>query len=162
MRLRDAMGTSVVARDTAETVGQVQGAVVDVASRHIVALQVGKGHKARLADWASITGVGPDAAVVEGEASLRSAHGEREERSVKGDIALLGGRVLTDRGDLLGSLDDIEFDEQTGRIDTLVCADGSIPANRLLAVGGYAVVVATEDSSGGAQASDDGERPAGG
>ncbi|HEX3394397.1 MAG TPA: PRC-barrel domain-containing protein [Acidimicrobiales bacterium] len=162
MRLGDTIGTSVVARDTAETIGQVHGAVVDVASRQIVALQVGKGHKARLADWASITGVGPDAAVVDGEASLRSAHGEREERSVKGDIALLGGRVLTDHGDVLGALDDIEFDEQTGRIDTLVCADAFIPADRLLAVGSYAVVVAAEDSSGSAGASDDGERPAGG
>jgi len=159
MRLRDTMGTSVVARDTAETVGQVHGAVVDVASGQIVALQVGKGHKARLADWALITGVGPDAAVVDNEGGLRSAHGEREERVLKGDIALLGGRVLTDRGDLLGPLDDIEFDEQTGRIDTLVCADASIPAGRLLAVGGYAIVVATEETPGGGQASGGGERP---
>ncbi len=144
MGLRDAMGRAVVARDTAETVGQIHGAVVDVGSLRIVALQVGKGHKARLADWSSITGVGPDAAVVDGEASLRAGQGEREERMVKGDIALLGGRVLSDRGDVLGALDDVDFDEETGEIRALVCGGDSIVAARLRSVGGYAVVVAAE------------------
>lgn len=152
MGLREAMGTAVVARDTAETVGQVHGAVVDVASGQIVALQVGKGHKARLADWTSITGVGPDAAVVDSGASLRSAHGEREERVITGDVALLGGRVLTDRGDLLGALDDIEFDEATGRIETLVCAGVPVAVARLRAIGGYAIVVAIEDAPGASPA----------
>jgi len=157
MRLREAMGLSVVARDTAETLGQLHGAVVDVATRHIVALQVGKGHKARLADWSSVTGVGPDAAVVDSGASLRAGRGDREERMVKGDIALLGGRVLTDRGDVLGALDDVEFDEESGEIQALVCAGVSIGAARLRAVGGYAVVVAAEQSVSGGDGSASGE-----
>jgi len=142
------MGRAVVARDTAETVGQVHGAVIDVDSRRIVALQLGKGHKAQLADWTAITGVGPDAIVIESQAGLRSANGEREERIVKGDIALLGGRVLTARGDALGSLDDVEFDEETGEIQALVCAGATIDADRLRSVGGYAVVVAAEPTGG--------------
>jgi len=145
MGLRDAMGRAVVARDTAETVGQVHGAVVDVGSRRITAVQVGKGHKAQLADWSAITGVGPDAIVVDSEGGLRGAQGEREERIVKGDIALLGGRVLTDRGDALGTLNDVEFDEDTGEVVALVCGDTSVPAARLRSVGGFAIVVATGD-----------------
>ncbi len=145
MGLRDAMGRAVVARDTAETAGQVHGAVVDVGSRRITAIQVGKGHKAQLADWSAITGVGPDAIVVDSEAGFRSAQGEREQRIVKGDIALLGGRVLTDRGDALGTLDDVEFDENTGEVVALVCGDTSVPAARLRSVGGFAIVVATGD-----------------
>jgi len=148
MRLHDAMGRAVVARDTAETVGQVHGAVVDAASHRIVALQVGKGHKGRLADWTAITGVGPDAVVIEGEASLRAVSGEREERILKGDVALLGGRVLTDKGDALGALDDVEFDETTGELLALICGETSVPATRLRSVGGYAVVVATEEPGG--------------
>ncbi len=144
MRLHDAMGRSVVARDTAETIGQVHGAVVDVGSRRIAALQVGKGHKGRLADWAAVTGVGPDAVVVDGEASLRAARGEREERILKGDIALLGGRVLTDRGDALGALDDVEFDETTGEILALICGETTVAAGRLRSAGGFALVVAGE------------------
>jgi len=149
MRLREALGRAVVARDTAETVGQIHGAVVDVGSRRIAALQVGKGRKAQMADWDAITGMGPDAVVITGEARLRSGHGDREERIVKGDIDLLGGRVLTDRGDALGPLDDVEFDETTGEILTLICGDTAVAAARLRAVGGFAVVVATEDPAGG-------------
>ena len=145
MRLRDAMSRSLMARDTAEPVGQLHGAVVDAATKRIVALQVGKGHKARVADWSSITGIGPDAAVVDTAASLRAAAGEREERVVKGDITLLGGRVLSDRGDVLGALDDVEFDEETGQIEALVCGGATIPAARLRSVGGYAMVVAAEE-----------------
>jgi len=148
MRLREAIGRAVVARDTAETVGQVRGAVVDVGARRIAAVQVGKGHKAQLVDWDAITGVGPDAVVIAGEASLRSGRGEREERIVKGDIALLGGRVLTDRGDALGPLDDVEFDETSGEILTLICGETTVAAARLRSVGGFAVVVATEEPAG--------------
>ncbi len=144
MRLRDAMGLGVVARDTAETIGQLHGAVVDVGTGRIVALQVGKGNKSRLAEWAAITGVGPDAVVVDSGASLRAPQGEREGRIVKGDIALIGARVLSDRGDALGSLDDIEFDEETGEVVTLTCGETSVGAGRLRSKGGFATVVAAE------------------
>jgi uncharacterized protein YrrD len=144
-RLREAIGRAVVARDTAETVGQLAGAVIDPASRRVVALQTGKGNKGRLADWTSLTGVGPDAVVVDTEASLRQASGDREERVVKGDVPLLGGRVLTDRGDVLGTLDDVEFDESTGAVVALVAGEATIPAARLRSIGSFAVVVAGQD-----------------
>ncbi len=140
--LRAALGRPVVARDTAETVGDVQGAVVDVPSRRIVALQVGKGRKARVAEWASISGVGPDAVVVQSESVLRDPAGDRETAFVRGGLPLLGAKVLTDRGDEAGSLDDVEFDEDSGRLVALVTGDRRFPAADLHAIGGYAVVVA--------------------
>ena len=140
--LRATLGRPVVARDTAETVGDVQGAVVDVPSRRIVALQVGKGRKARLVDWASLSGVGPDAVVVQSESALRDPAGEREEGFVKGGLPLLGARVLTDRGDVIGTLDDVDFDEGSGSVDTLVAGEHRLAATGLHAIGGYAVVVA--------------------
>ncbi len=140
--LRAALGRPVVARDTAETVGDVQGAVVDVPTRRIVALQVGKGRKARVAEWASISGVGPDAVVVQSESVLRDPAGDRETAFVRGGLPLLGARVLTDRGDEAGSLDDVEFDEGSGQLVALVSGDQRFPAADLHAIGGYAVVVA--------------------
>ncbi len=106
MRLKEAMGRAIVARDTAETVGQVGGAVVDPASRRIV---------------------------------------DREAGVVKGDLPLLGGRILTDRGDLVGALDDLEFDESTGAVEALVAGEETIAATRLRSIGSYAVVVAAQD-----------------
>ncbi len=140
--LRAVLGRRVVARDSAETIGDVQGAVVDVPTRRLVALQVGKGRKARVVDWGSLSGVGPDAVVVQSESALRDPAGDREQRFVKGELALLGARVLTDRGDVAGSLDDVEFDETTGVVVALVAGDRRFPAPGLHAIGSYAVVVA--------------------
>ena len=144
IRLREALGRSVVARDTAETIGEVGGAVVDPPSGRILAVQVGKGGKSRLADWAVVSGVGPDAVVVESEGSLRDPHGEWEPRVVKGDVPLLGARVLSARGDELGTLDDVEFDESTGRLLTLVAGGQPIAATRLRSIGSWAVVVSAD------------------
>ena len=143
--LRAALGRPVVARDTAETVGDVQGAVVDVVTRRVVALQVGKGRKARVVDWAAVSGVGPDAVVVQSESALRDPVGDRETGFVKGDLPLLGARVLTDRGDEAGALDDVEFDESSGVLLALVAGDQRFPATGLRAIGSYAVVVTAED-----------------
>ena len=143
--LRAALGRRVVARDTAETVGDVQGAVVDVPTLRLAALQVGKGRKARVVDWSSLSGVGPDAVVVQSESALRHPAGAREEGFVKGGLPLLGARVLTDRGDMVGSLDDLEFDESSGALLTLVAGEHRFSATGLHAVGSYAVVVAAED-----------------
>lgn len=144
IRLREALGRPVMARDTAESVGQLHGAVVDATGRRVVAVQVGKGHKARLVDWSAVTGMGPDAVVVDAEASLRAASGGREEGVLKGDLPLLGHRVLSDRGDVLGALDDVELDETTGEVLTLLTGGEAISASRLRSLGGYAVVVAAE------------------
>lgn len=148
IRLREALGRRVMARDTAESVGQLHGAVVDATARRVMAVQVGKGHKARLVDWSAVTGMGPDAVVVDAEASLRAAQGEREEGVLKGDLPLLGHRVLTDRGDVLGALDDVELDETTGEVLTLLTGGETIPASRLRSLGGYAVVVVAESPTG--------------
>jgi len=146
IRLREAVGRRVIARDTAEPVGQLHGIVVDPAGRRVTAVQVGKGHKGRFVDWSAVTGLGPDAVVVDGEASLRAAAGERENQVLKGDLPLLGHRVLSDTGDVLGPLDDVEIDETTGEVVALLTGGETIVASRLRSHGGYAVVVAAEPS----------------
>lgn len=139
--LLEAIGRSVVARDTAESIGSVSGAVVDAGTRRIVAVQIGRGRKGRLVDWASITGMGPDAVVVDGEAAIREPANDREHAVVKGDVPLLGARVLSTQGDLVGALDDVELDEVTGDILTVVSGENRLPATALRSIGAYAVVV---------------------
>lgn len=148
IRLHEAMGRKVMARDTAESVGELHGVVVDPVARRVVALQVGRGHKGRLVDWSAVGGVGPDAVVIDTAASLRAANGQREERVLKGDLPLIGHRVLSDSGDVVGALDDVELDEATGALLSLLAGGATIAASRLRSVGGYAVVVAAEPPVG--------------
>lgn len=148
IRLREALGRSVMARDTAEPVGQLHGVVVDAATRRVTAVQVGKGHKGRLVEWSAVTGLGPDAVVVDTEASLRGAAGEREERFLKGDLPLLGHRVLSETGDVVGPLEDVELDETSGAVVALFAGGEAIAASRLRSLGSYAVVVATAPPTG--------------
>jgi sporulation protein YlmC with PRC-barrel domain len=153
IRLSEVIGNRVVARDTAETVGEVRGVVVDAASRRVAALLVGKGRRGRVVDWESLSGVGPDAVVVSAEDGFRDPRSPYEERSVKADIFLLRALVLSDRGNALGEVADVEIDEATGELSTVVVGEEAIDAGRLLAVGGYATVVTeVEAATGGAGA----------
>ena len=66
MRLSEAGGRPVIARESAETLGTLRHVVVDVATRRITALHVaGRRRKASLVDWSSIVGFGPDGIVVQ-------------------------------------------------------------------------------------------------
>lgn len=141
MLLSKLIKTKVVSRETAEKVGDVRNVVLDVPSRQITALQVGKGRKGRLADWSSLTGVGPDAVVLSSEGALREAGDEREAHVLGGDVTLLGALVLTDHGDAVGYVTDVEFDEGSGTVTALSVDDRTVDANLMLAVGSYAVVV---------------------
>ncbi|HVX44890.1 MAG TPA: PRC-barrel domain-containing protein, partial [Mycobacteriales bacterium] len=54
---------------------------------------------------------------------------------------VLGKRVLTDRGDEVGSVSDIEFDPETGAVRALLLGKEEISGERLHAIGSYAVIV---------------------
>lgn len=154
MRFRAVLRHPVVDTTTAETVGEVIGFLVDPATRRVAGLRLGriKG-KASLLAWEDLKAFGVDAVTIEGAGRLRRAAEEIREASVHD---LLGRRVLTAGGDELGAVEDVEFDPQTGRLEHLITAEGSVVGGRIFGVGSYAVVVADVDSN---EAS---ERPAAG
>lgn len=139
--LKQATGRQVVSRASAEKLGELRNVVVDPATRTVVAVQVGKGRKARIVDWTSLSGLGEAAVVVDTEASLREPHDGREHALVHGDVTLLGALVLSDAGDAQGSLEDVDLDETTGALLVLRTSAGLVDAGRLLGIGSYAVVV---------------------
>ena len=117
MRLSEADGRPVVSRASAETLGALKHVVIDVPARRIVALHVAGGkRKARVVDWASITGFGPDGIVVEDDAAARPPADERESAVAAGRLDLDGRLVLSDAGDALGAVTDVVFDEGTGAV----------------------------------------------
>lgn len=138
---RRAAGRKVISRASARDLGEVGHFLVDAEQRQIVAIVVGRGRKARLVDWAHLSGFGPDAVMVTDEGALRPPVDDRERAAADGRLDLVGKRALTERGNALGILDDVTFDPATGVVEVLRIGDRDIPAGSLLGSGSYAVVL---------------------
>ena len=144
MLLTTTLGENVVSKASAETVGSVEGVVIDAQARTVVALQVGKGRKARVVPWTSVNGVGTAAVVVDDDASVREPTDD-EDRYVGGSVKVIGGLVLSDRGNAHGDIVDVEYDEDTGGVISIRTRTATIAADRLRSIGSYAWVVEAGD-----------------
>ena len=141
-RLSEVDGERVISRDSAEQVGTLRHVVIDVTARRIVALHVdGRKRKSQLVDWSAITGFGPDAIVVESEDALRPPAEGQELEVASGKLDLDGRLALSEGGDALGAVTDIEFDEASGAIERIVTDQASYDATRLRAIGPYCVIL---------------------
>lgn len=137
-RLSEVAGTKVMSKASAQKMGKVDRVLVDVPPRRVTALQVGRD---QLVDWADVSGVGHDAVVVSSEDRVRTAEDAREERALAGDFDWKGKLVLSDRGNALGKVVEIELDEISGDLQVVHTTGGALAANRLHALGSYCVVV---------------------
>jgi sporulation protein YlmC with PRC-barrel domain len=145
-RFSAAVGRKVVSRASAEEFDKISHLVVDATSRHIVAVVVGKRRRARLIDWNRLTGMGPDAAIVESDDALREPADERESAAVAGKLEMLDKRVLQETGNELGKIDDVVFDPTSGELLTIVVGASEHQASLLLGAGSYAVVLGADAS----------------
>ena len=138
---RAANGRKVVSRASARDLGAVSHLVVDAAQRRVAAVIVGRGKRARLVEWAQLSSFGADAVMVADEASLRPPGNDRERAGVDGKLEMVGKRALTERGNDLGTIDDVTFDAGTGALELLQIGDRDVPSGALLGSGPYAVVL---------------------
>lgn len=143
MLFSDATGRKVVSTSTAETVGKIDGFVVDPATRAVMAVELKKTESGDTLLWSDIIGFGADAVTVSDANKIGDAPPQVDALSGK-DHRLLGKRVLCTSGDELGKLGDVEFDPESGQLTTLIVADQGIAAARLVGAGSYAVIVRAE------------------
>lgn len=136
----DANGRKVVSTATAETVGKVDGFVVDPATRSVIALEIKKAETGDVLLWRDIEGFGDDAVTVTGADKIIDAPAEVEALLGK-DHELKGKRVLTTSGLELGKVKDVDFDAQTGALTLITVKGHEIPGSALAGVGSYAVVI---------------------
>jgi len=135
-------GRRVVTMDDAQQVGTVRRLVVDAATGTVVAAALdGATGPNTLLPWAKVKSIGPDALMIESAQLLEEPDQGARERIEAGVFDLEGKTLYTDHGDSLGSLEDIEFDEQTGRIVRLHVTGHALPLQRFVAVGPDAVIV---------------------
>jgi sporulation protein YlmC with PRC-barrel domain len=141
IRFSDIDGNPVLSTGSAVTVGRIETVVVDPASRRVVGFGVKKSKgPGNTLTWEGITAIGPDAVTVDSEERLADPP-EELKRLATIDLDLIGHRVLTDHGRDLGKVKDVEFDPADGRVVTVMVKDEFVEGERLIGIGGYAVVV---------------------
>jgi uncharacterized protein YrrD len=138
---RQSVGRKVVSRASAKELGAVNHLLIDAQQREVAAIVIGRGKKARLVDWAQLSGFGPDAVMVIDEGALRPPVDGRERDGADGKLELVGKKALSERGNELGNIDDVTFDAQSGALEDLVIGERSVPAGALLGSGSYAAVL---------------------
>lgn len=149
--LRNLIGRKVMDRGRAEQIGKVSGVVVETSGGdvRIASLRLsGAGDEHEFADWDHVTGSGEDAVVVDGVDNLHPPRTPLEERLKGGDAELLGKRLLSDHGNEMGKVDDVDFDGTSGRIEHLVARNDRIEGSRLRSIGPYAVIVTCPHEGG--------------
>ncbi|AYV26462.1 PRC-barrel domain protein [Streptomyces sp. ADI95-16] len=136
-----ATGRPVISLVSAETLATVTGYVIAPAPARIAALTLKSHGSGNLVTWNHIHAFGPDAVTVRAPDKLQD--GKEAPQPLAGHLNdPIGKRILTEAGQDLGTLEDIDFDETTGHIHRLITADREIPGEHLLGAGGYAVVIA--------------------
>ena len=140
--LSAALGRRVVAQDTADEVGEVKAVVIDRAGRRIERIQVaGPKRHPRLVDWSSIASFGPDAVILGDHDDIGDPVDDRDQEVVRGDVAVIGARILDTAGFEHGRVADVTFDPETGAIVGVVGDDAHIAADHIRSLGTWALVV---------------------
>jgi sporulation protein YlmC with PRC-barrel domain len=142
IRLSQLTGQRVLTRDGARQLGSIRRLLLDPARGIVVSAELEGGvGEATMLDWESVASIGPDAVMVESEDVVRGAQSDIEQRLSTGELDLRGKQVLDEGGDSLGPLDDLEFDEASGRLARIHVPGHALPMERLIAVGPDAIIV---------------------
>jgi sporulation protein YlmC with PRC-barrel domain len=139
MLFSEAVHRRVVATDTAATIGRVDDVVVDPRTRAVAALRL-DGRGGDVLHWSDVASFGADAVTVD-SADARRAPAGRTAGLLGRNYQVVGKRLLTDLGDELGRVLDVDFDPNSGSILNLFTTSGRIHGARLVGCGSYAVVV---------------------
>lgn len=134
MLFSQARGLPVLTLTEAEEIGVLRSLTVDAASGVVTHVRVRGRHsrKETVLPWGALHAIGPDAVLVRSVATPAEVPPHHE---------LPGLRILAETGDELGTVQDVVFEPGTGRIEAVVSARGEVPADRLLGLGDYALVV---------------------
>ena len=139
MNAVEAFGRPVLDLATATTVGRIDDVDVDPAAKRAVGFRLATGSSGDWLAWDRIASIGPDAVTIESADRLEVYAADPSRRGLKANGAI-GGRVLTDQGREVGSLNDVDIDDD-GAMVSLLVGDRRVEADDLLGIGSYATVV---------------------
>jgi len=154
---RDVKGASVVALAEGKKIGQIEDLIVDPEARRVRWLRVSTGATGLFhgptSGWVPVTAVhsvGEHAVTINGQADVRKSEDAPEATALaKSGRVLLGKKVITEDGTVLGEAKDFTFTPETFRLDSIIVTQGSgfspqtsqIDAGNLMTIGEDLVVV---------------------
>jgi uncharacterized protein YrrD len=150
------IGLTIVSLVDGEEIGKVKSLVIDAAQAAMVAVVVddGKAYKgAKLVHFRDILGIGESALTIEKKGVINELPKVPElEQLLEADVNVIGTKVLSKKGQIKGSIIEVYFDTDTGKI--MEChaksengSDFTIPADRIYTLASNITVIA-EDSDG--------------
>ncbi|WP_435057951.1 PRC-barrel domain-containing protein [Streptomyces sp. bgisy060] len=147
----DLDGRRVVLVSTGETLGKVTGLLLSPGPARVQALRIRTGAHLMTVPWGTVQACGPDAVMVRRapDADERVSGGDAE--AAPGDA--MGKSLVTDQGDRLGEVRDVEFDPADGSLLALLTAGDAFHGTQLVGVGDFAAVI-TSDAVDDASAAD--------
>jgi sporulation protein YlmC with PRC-barrel domain len=80
--------------------------------------------------------------MIDNASDRREPLDKTEKAFVAGEFDLEGKLVMNDTGDALGRLEDLAYDEKTGRVIELFVPGQVIPVEGIVALGSYALIIA--------------------
>jgi sporulation protein YlmC with PRC-barrel domain len=134
MLFSQARGLPVLTLAEADEIGVLKSLTVDAPSGVVTHVRVRCRHsrKESVLPWGALHAIGPDAVLVRSAAAPSEVPAHHE---------LPGLRILTETGVELGTVQDVVFEPETGRIEAVRTAHGDLPAEHMLGLGDYALVV---------------------
>lgn len=142
MLFGEAFGRPVVSVTTAESIGTVAACVVGGRPARVTAIRLKtRGLGGHIVTWDNIGSFGEDAVIIRSMEKLRSDKHLDGQDPAHPRHDFLGKPVLTETGELHGTVEDLDFDQQTGRVQHLLAGDGRVPGESVLGSGDDAVVI---------------------
>ncbi|MGV8873995.1 MAG: PRC-barrel domain-containing protein [Rhodococcus sp. (in: high G+C Gram-positive bacteria)] len=146
MLVSESIGRKIVSTTTADTVGAVGEFLVDPRNRTVAGLQIKKSKTGDALLWSGISAFGTDAVTVDSVDRIVEIGTEQSLSELDGKAhRVMGKRALSTAGVDLGTVDDVEFDPDTGSITSVIVDAVSIEGSALTGVGSYAVVLDHRD-----------------
>lgn len=136
-------GQAVVALDNAEQIGKVKHFVVAPDAGRIERLHIdGRKKKALFTEWDEIESFGPDRVMVRSSDAPTESSDDRDIDAAKGNVELIGSRILDTAGFEHGVVADASFDGDTGAITGVTSSDGTVTAAAAIhSLGSYALIL---------------------
>ncbi len=149
MKIGNIIDLPVIAMKEGTLQGHVVDAVIDAEDNAVSHYLISKDSKydLLLVDAADVAGVGGDYMVVMDAGDIRRVFGDpKRMETVSRGFYLADATALSSAGTALGKVSDFDLDETTGRIESLILADGQeFPAADIIAMSGSTVFVQAPD-----------------